>query len=161
GDALLLIDRAGTVLARHPEGERWTGHRLLDGGTLRAVVERRDGAAEMKGVDGVERIYRFVPVGSAQSPVAFVAVGVSRSTALAAANRIFQRGMLGLLVVLMLALGAAWVVGDAFIARPLARVSDATRRLAAGDLGARVGPRYASGEIGRLARAFDGLARSL
>lgn len=61
----------------------------------------------------------------------------------------------------VLAIVVAVVVGVAtagIITRPLRRLSDAARRLEAGDLGARAGTDGAPGELGELGRAFDRMA---
>jgi two-component system OmpR family sensor kinase len=61
------------------------------------------------------------------------------------------------LVVLLLAVALAWVVTSLGL-RPLGRVAAAADRIAAGDLSARAGLGDGGDEIGRLGRAFDGMA---
>ena len=59
------------------------------------------------------------------------------------------------------ALAAAWFGSEVFVLRPARALLRATRRLGAGDLAARSGAPYDTGELGELARAFDQMAESL
>lgn len=58
------------------------------------------------------------------------------------------------------ALAAAWLVGEFAIRRPAHRILSTMQRLSAGDLGARVGEPYPSGEIGELMIALDALGET-
>jgi nitrogen fixation/metabolism regulation signal transduction histidine kinase len=88
-------------------------------------------------------------------------VGVDRRLVLATMYRdLLQFG--GLVVFLAaLALVATWFGATTLILRPLRRVIQATRRLAAGDLGSRVGDAGGPGEMGKLGRAFDDMAETV
>lgn len=67
---------------------------------------------------------------------------------------------LGAGIALLVALAAAvWAARR--VTRPVARLTDAARRIAGGDPSARAGVADAPGELGELARAFDALAESL
>src|SRR3989304_6638156 len=66
-----------------------------------------------------------------------------------------------MLLVGLLAFGAAWFGGDFFILRRVNDLVSATRRLASGDLSARTALPYQDSELSQLARAFDGMAESL
>ena len=52
-------------------------------------------------------------------------------------------------------------VVSARVTRPVEQIADAARQVAAGDWSVRVGGVHASGEIGELAQAFDGMAGQL
>jgi signal transduction histidine kinase len=60
-----------------------------------------------------------------------------------------------------LALAAAWVVGNRFIVRQIQTLVEATKRVAAGELGVRTGLPRGQGEVSQLAGAFDQMAESL
>jgi len=64
-------------------------------------------------------------------------------------------------IVGLLALIAAWYGGEHFILRQVRLLSQAVRRLAAGDLQARTGLQQVEGELGQLAQKFDELAAAL
>jgi signal transduction histidine kinase len=76
-------------------------------------------------------------------------------------ERIMLRHIIGLSIVFLLALSAAWVFGDLFILRKLRSLLSATQRLRDGDLSARTGLAYGTGELSQLARAFDLMASVL
>lgn len=73
---------------------------------------------------------------------------------LAGVRETLQLAAVGLLIV---AGAAVWLV-TRFGLRPLARVAGAADRIAAGDLGARAALPSGDDEVGRLGRAFDGMA---
>jgi signal transduction histidine kinase/CheY-like chemotaxis protein/HAMP domain-containing protein len=64
-------------------------------------------------------------------------------------------------VVGCLALVAAWLGGERFILRQVRSLSDATQKLAAGDMTSRTGLTREKGEFGELARTFDKMAAFL
>jgi signal transduction histidine kinase/CheY-like chemotaxis protein/HAMP domain-containing protein len=64
-------------------------------------------------------------------------------------------------VVGLLALAAAWFGGERFILRQVRILSNAVRKLGAGDMSSRTGLSRERGELGELARAFDTMAASL
>lgn len=61
----------------------------------------------------------------------------------------------------LVALGAAWFGGERFILRQVRVLSKAAERLAAGDFTSRTGLAHEGGELGELAKRFDGMALSL
>ncbi len=62
GAVLMLVDRKGQVIARHPEGEGWIG-RYLPNPTLSAGMKAQaEGVVEASDPDAVGRIYAFTPI---------------------------------------------------------------------------------------------------
>jgi signal transduction histidine kinase/HAMP domain-containing protein len=61
----------------------------------------------------------------------------------------------------LVALAAAWLVGDKFVVRPVNRLLAATRRLGGGDVSARSSISEGQGEISELGSAFNDMAGSL
>jgi PAS domain S-box-containing protein len=158
-----IIDGTGTILARHPDPEQWVGKSgasLPAFGSVRAASG--EGIVEGMGVDGVPRVFGFVSlrVGGDAGRV-FAVVGLPSDVIRTEALRALWRNLalLGLITALTLAL--AWVGTEVAVLRQGRRLLGATRRLAAGDLAARAGPPYQAGEVGELARAFDGMAAAL
>src|SRR5262249_30214259 len=92
---------------------------------------------------------------------AYFSVGLRTDAAFGEINRLMIRSLLGLGFVGLLALAAAWVIGDWFVLRQINALLRATRRLSEGDLGARTGLQREQGELSELARAFDEMAGSL
>ncbi len=157
--AVALSDDSGTILARHPDPWRWVGQRLPEAGVVSAAVaEKGEGTAEVAGADGVVRLLGFAPVpGPAGTRRAYLSVSLPREAAFAAADRAFVRNLLGLGLVAVVAIAAAWLGSEWIVLRRLKLLADAAGRLAAGDLEARA--EVAGGdEIGALARGLNGMA---
>ena len=161
---LMLMDRNGTLLTLHPEGEMHPGTSLA-GSPLHRLAQRRDGSG-MHGeieLDGATRVWAVVepePRGISGADLS-VLVGVSRSELTAAADRSLNQTLAVVFVVSLLAFGIAWALAEAGIRRPIKRMIDATARIGSGDLRARIGAPYARGELGALMRALDATAEQL
>ena len=163
GSSVNVVDSGGTMLARYPDPERWVGRSVRDAPLIRRLLDQRGaGIADVPGLEGVPRLYAFsrLTVGPDAGEV-YISVGIPKEIAFAEADRALRRNLFGLGVVAILAMGAAWIVGDLFILRRVQALVGATRRLAAGDLSARSGVRDGRGELNLLARAFDDMAESL
>jgi signal transduction histidine kinase len=163
GSMLTVIDRNGTVLAHYPDPAPRLGQPMPESSVVRTILAQRGhGVVEAPGVDGIPRLFAFAPFGHA-APLedAYVSVGVPRAVAFAHADRMLARKLIALGIVTALALVAAWIGGRLFIVRRARALVEATRRLSAGDLGARTGLPHGSGELGQLAGAFDRMAESL
>jgi two-component system sensor histidine kinase UhpB len=91
----------------------------------------------------------------------YVCVGIPTSDALASANAILFKNVMGLAVVCVLVFGAAWFGGNLFVLKGVNALLDTTERLGSGDMTSRMGPVYPGGELGRLARTFDDMAEAL
>lgn len=162
GSTLTVADSRGTILARHPEPEKWVGKPMAEAPLIKQMLgPHGEGTAELEGLDGVTRLYAFAPLHDGPSGSAYVSVGVPKAVAFAAANEIFQRNIALLIVVALLALAAAWVGGNVFVLRRVQALATAARRLAKGDLAARTGLPHGSEELGELARNFDDMAFEL
>ena len=163
GTTLTVIDVGGTVLARYPDPEKWIGQSVRETPMGRAVQSQLgDGTAEAPGLDGISRLFEAVRLaGAPQSSDVFVTVGIPKNIAFAEANRVQRRNLIGLGMVALLAMAAAWVGGHMFVLRPVKALMAATRQLASGDLGAPSGLSYGQGELGQLARALDDTAEAL
>jgi signal transduction histidine kinase len=81
--------------------------------------------------------------------------------AFATANRALARNLSLLAVATLLALLFVWKGSEVFILRQVRAMTAASRRLAGGDLTARIGPVEGEDELSRLARAFDEMAAAL
>ena len=160
GEVLLVTDRNGTILARYPNPEQWVGQTFPEAGIVKAILTQREGGAEVADVDGIPRLFTFIPLHSTSGNV-YLSTGISKEAAFATVNRALARNLTLLGLVAVLALLAAWSGGTLFILRQVKALVNATQRLATGDLSARTGLSYGPGELGQLARAFDEMAESL
>lgn len=156
-----VVDENGTILARHPDHQRWVGRNVRNSPIIAAALEHRRGVAELAGLDGVVRLYGYDHLAMPGGSEFIVTVGFPLETAYGAVNRQFR---------LSLAVLAAIFVGTVMLAaytseRVLTRRVDAllrtARRLSAGDLSARTGDTSTADELGELSKAFDAMAFSL
>jgi signal transduction histidine kinase len=163
GTTLTVIDRNGRILSRYPDQAKWVGKLMPESPVLKAIAAQQgNGTAEAPGTDGVPRLFSFAPFGGvAHSANAYVSVGIPAAVAFAGANQILARNIAALGLVAGLALVAASVGGNLFIVRQVQALVGATKRVAAGDLGARSGLPHGQGELSQLASAFDQMAESL
>jgi len=159
---ITVIDRKGTILARYPDSKKWVGQKMPDAPIMKAILSRQGkGTVEIRGIDGVLRLYAFTPLSKRSEVDAYVSVGIPSKLAFVDVNRSLFRNLVLLGLVSILALATAWFIGNLFIIYPVNRLLDATQQLAQGDLTVRTGTLYGSGEIGQLAHSFDQMAESL
>ena len=111
-------------------------------------------------MDDIPRLYAYAPLAPALTQGVYVYIGIPSAVAYAEPERVLRRNLLGLGLVALLAIAAAWW-GGAFLLRRAQPLLAATRRLAAGDLAARSGIDYGADEIGQVARSFDHMAEAL
>ena len=162
GSELTVIDRAGRILVRSPDPAFWVGQSVQDSPLAKVVQSQQpEGLSEAFGLDKIERLYAYRQLGSAPNVSAHVIIGIPKKLIYAESERILQRNLIGLFLVILLAAAAAWWGGGLFLLRRIQTLVHSTQKLAAGDLSARSGMPPGSDEIGRLAQAFDGMAASL
>jgi signal transduction histidine kinase/ActR/RegA family two-component response regulator/HAMP domain-containing protein len=157
GSVVTVIDQKGTILARHPDPDKWVGQPMPEAPIVKTMLAQREGVSELPGIDGVPRLFAFAPLQGGVTS----AVGIPKAAALAPVNRLLARNLALLGLVTLLAMGAAWIGGDLFIRRRVNTLVDATKRLTGGDLSARTGIATGEGELDHLARAFDEMAEGL
>jgi hypothetical protein len=63
GSTLTVIDGDGTILARHPESERWVGRPVPEAPIIEVILSQQaEGTTEAIGVDHIRRLYAFTPI---------------------------------------------------------------------------------------------------
>jgi PAS domain S-box-containing protein len=158
GSALTVSDRSGRTLVRYPHPEMWVGKNFPDAPLSRSVSVQDEGVVKSPGIDGIVRLYAFSHLDNGELSVR---LGIPLEAAYAAARAAMLRNLVGLGVVTVMALAAAWLAGHMLVVRHVNQLVAATRSLAAGNLDTRTGMDHAAGELGQLARAFDEMAESL
>ncbi len=159
--ALLVIDHAGTILVHYPGSENLIGQKPLASPLIQDVLQQRENTIEAVGLDGVKRLYAFTALGDANAPDFYVVVGISPDHIYAGINRTLGSSLLGLSVIGLAALIAAWISAEFVIVRRTKRIAGAALRLREGDLSARTGLKYDASELGKLAYTFDTMASTL
>ncbi|MDE2180368.1 MAG: GAF domain-containing protein [candidate division NC10 bacterium] len=139
GSEMVVIDRNGIILARHPDPEKWVGRSASGMPIAKTVLARGEGVVEALDVDGISRLYGFTPCASTpHGPGMYVWIGIPGSVAYAEANRILARSLIGLGFAAALAIAAAWVYADRFILHRVRALVHGTERLTVGDLANRM-----------------------
>jgi signal transduction histidine kinase/DNA-binding response OmpR family regulator len=159
GSRIAVVESDGTVVFSYPELGKPSA-RAIPGSPRDSIrTQQGDGTTEATGLDKLQRLYGFAPVGKFSK--AAVLVGIPRDRAFAPADRIFTKNLVWLILVAVSALTAAWWAGRWLILRWMEKLLQATRRVAGGDLGARVGLSESSDELSQVAGAFDQMAEAL
>jgi len=163
GAMISILDHEGVVVARQPHDPTVIGrpHRvawLVDAVAAGRIEGAGEGAVPNVGMQLIA--FERLPSTGAGGGV-YVAAGFPKAEVLAPVVRDFRHSLLFLGVFTLLAMGAAWVLTEAFLLRRVASLIGATKRIAAGDFGARTDLGTGHGELSELARAFDAMAASL
>jgi signal transduction histidine kinase len=158
----VLIDSAGTLVARAPRLAGAVGKRFPEAALVRTILATRSGTAALTGLDGVARQYFFAPVitGVAPGPL-HLAVGFSPEELLAPQRRTLAVTLLGFGVVALVVLVISGVVGTYSIYRPARQLEQAVEKVSAGDLAARVDMGSRSDEFGALGGDFNKMAEAI
>jgi len=162
---LLLMDARGTVMA-------WAGvaqppqppGSSLAGSPLFALAGQQAGG-------GVASIPAAAAAGGAtvwavaapqgQPTGLYVMLGLPQADLVAGATRRLRQDLLVLSATAALLFVAVWLLAEWGIRRPVGRINRMVRDLGDGDLGARIAPPYARGELGGLMAALNSTAASL
>ena len=162
GSTVTLVDTQGNVLGRYPDPENWLGK---DVGAVPLIqhllVHQSEGTIEDAGLDGVLRLYGYVPVQNGGQIWGYLFIGIPSQVAYAASDQTWKNSLIAFGLVAALALAAAWALGEFSIIRRTQALVRTAKRLAAGDQSVRTGMRYGLGEISQLGRAFDEMAETL
>jgi len=160
GSILTTVDARGGIISRRPDPERWFG-KTVPQPVREALAGAYGRAVTLRGADGVERLHAFARVGTPTLSDYTVTIGIPTAGILSAARHDQMMSLLGLGATLVLALLAAWLVGDVLIVRRVRKLTGTAERIAAGDLEARSSIDYGREEIGSLAQALDRMAAAL
>jgi signal transduction histidine kinase/CheY-like chemotaxis protein len=160
GSILATADARGTIISRRPDPEHFFGTRMPPA-TLDAMNTAGQRAIVIRDQDGVERLHTFARVGAPALTDYTVTIGIPTETVLSAARHDQIMSLLGLAATTLLALLAAWLVGDVLIVQRVRKLMGTAERIAAGDLEARSGIDDDNEEIGNLAQALDHMAATL
>src|SRR6266568_4871028 len=157
--SILIADRLGNIIARLPNGEKLVGKNMRQ-----SHEDIMDGYVagwhEAAGVDGVMRIFGYVPV--ALPPEGFfLSAGQEKAEAFEPIDAAAKRGLVLILIGLVAAMYLAWFGGRRFIKRPIAELLEGTAEWGRGNYEARVDVDDPHSEIGRLGLAFNDMADAL
>lgn len=157
---IVMLDSEGVVVGRFPDAEGFVGGKASPQ-MVAALAAEAEGVRDMEGVDGRLRIHAFTPLLESVSGRISLWVNTPVEHVQGRLREELRLGLLLAVSVLVLILGAAHWGTERFLLRPMARLSDATRRFASGDRAARSGLPHDKDELGVLARALDEAADNL
>jgi signal transduction histidine kinase len=161
GVTVSILDKNGIVSLRYPEDEQWVGKKAPEAALIPgSPVQKHKEAREIKGDDGISRLYAFAPLRSAEETV-YASVGIPTATAFAVSDRVLKVNFAGLGLAAALVLAVAWFGADFFVLRRMQSILHATKRLRSGDLSTRTGLPNGPGELNHLGYAFDQMASEL
>ncbi|HYZ21696.1 MAG TPA: ATP-binding protein [Rhodopila sp.] len=154
-----MVDRHGTIVARHPGADRFVGQPVA-GGSHSYMLSGGEGVREAMGFDGIARIYAYTPLPDGPSGLA-ISVGLEKADILQDADAANRRGLLVIPAQAGLAFLLTGLGGRIFLRKPLTKLLRAADRLRQGDLRARVRFSESRTEFGRLGAAFDTMADAI
>ncbi len=157
--SILIADREGNIIARLPSPEKLVGKNMRKG-HAEIMDGNTAGWEESKGVDGVERIFGYVPPALPPRDF-FLSAGESKAAAFAAIDQVTRRGILLILAGLLLAGYAAWMGGRIFIQRPIRALLNVTTEWRNGNYAARCQLKGTRTEIDQLGAAFNEMAEAV
>lgn len=158
GNTIYVVDGRGALVAHSGGLGADSVVDLTARSIVRAVMAGQSGTMEFQEPGNAERVLgAYVPI----SPLGWGVVAAKPAAlAYAAADRL-GRWLVGItLACLAGAMLAGWGLAH-MVTGPLSRIAATAERLGEGDLGARTGLPYGTGELGQLARTFDEMAASL
>ncbi len=157
--SILIADREGNIIARLPHPEQLVGKNMRSG-HAEIMDGDKAGWEEAKGVDGVERIFGYVPP-SLPPRDFFLSAGESKVAAFSAIDAVTRRGILLILAGLLMAGYAAWMGGRAFIQRPVQALLSVAAEWRNGNYAARCNLKGQRSEIDQLGAAFNAMAEAV
>jgi signal transduction histidine kinase len=162
GTTLTKMDDAGVVLAHQPGPGSWSGKHFPVAEVRQAVLKEGRGLVEAENSEGDSSLYLFEPlISDWKHREVYLILGVPKKIAYANTNRILLRNVIGMGIISVAALMAAWFGAEKMIHKPIKAMVKATREFAAGNLRARAGISGDRDELGQLASAFDQMAQKL
>jgi signal transduction histidine kinase/ActR/RegA family two-component response regulator len=165
GARVVLVSHKGVVLATKPSGSEGglkVGTSIVESALFKfAATQVGAATADLEGPGG--EIYRWAVANTTPTEHAgvYVLAGAPRSALLAEAERSSAKDLLaiaGMSVALFL---AVWLLAEVAVRKQLSRVTAMARRLAQGELSARIDPPLPKGELGDLMGMLNDTARSL
>ncbi len=159
--ALSVIDNQGTMLARFPANDELIGKPIAPAVLREILMHQGDGTLDGAGSTGARLVWGYVPLLEGPSGSLIVRVSIPVGTAYVRVEQTYYRNLLFIALTAMGVMFIAWVGSERLIMRPVQALNTTVQRLRRGEYGVRTGAKYAEGELGELARAFDNLAAAL
>ena len=158
GASLMIADRDGTIVARVPGSEDWTGQKLPDW-LKPAATGPVPGVKAVTGPDGRTYLTAFVP---ATTPAGVEVLECLLLPPLTAdIDQATFQDLLAVAAAASVAVFLAWFAGRRFIYQPTEALLRAARKWREGDLSARASLTDAGSEFAALSQSFNAMAAGL
>jgi signal transduction histidine kinase len=162
GATWVEVDQNGTMLFRFPSRTGWIGQPLPERAVLRQALTGGRGMVETLDAEGIPSFYGFTTIRSQLVSGNVMAIlSISKQVLFADADHALAVNLLWLGIASGLGIFLGLMGSNLLVLRPIRALVSSTGRLAAGDLNARTGLPRLWGELGRLTRTFDHMARTL
>jgi signal transduction histidine kinase len=157
--SILIADREGNIIARLPHPGTLIGKNMRK--THEAIMDgNKAGWEEAVGVDGVTRIFGYVPPALPPRDF-FLSAGQSKAEAFAEIDHATERGVALIALGLLAATAAAIIGGRKFLQEPINGLLNVAMEWRNGNYKARVLVGHPKSEIGNLGATFNAMADAL
>ena len=156
---ILITDRLHTVIAMYPNNHKLVGRSVRNGPVTRRIGADLRGAFDFHEHDATEAI-AFERVRPFESGLT-VRVQILKNHARAMATWAMYQHLVAFSLVAIVVIVGVKAASDRLLLRPIEQLTQASRRLAEGDLGARVASSTTIPELNELGRGFDEMASVL
>ncbi len=162
GARLILMDQAGEMLEYDVDSAKWSASAGFGQELEQHIFTHESGTLMSSDENNISRIYAFASLTSSFGGRRVSAVlGIPEAYALRASKYNFTRNVTLLISSAVMAVLLIWWAGNVYILKRVQRIVRASRELAAGNLGTRVGGTGIHDELDHLASVFDEMAASL
>lgn len=162
GGAVTVVDSKGLILARHPDGDKFVGKRMMgNGSVVDDMLANHRGTVTARGIDGVERLYSYDVLSTGSTGTVLVAAGFPQSAIQGVAEAAFWTNLAIVGTVGAVALIVAWAGVVVLLIKPLEKLERAAHSIRKGDLGARAKLESAPRDLALLGQQFDSMAAAL
>jgi len=153
---LTVMDGQGSIVARFPDPEKWTGTPARTPAARKVLEARVDGTLEDSDRAGERKLIAHAPLLTTSSGSRYkLLLAVPRDAIQASAHR-DAIVTLGALALVLIGTAAALLAGvDRWVLQPILTLAQTAHRLRSGELDARSGLPHNGDEIGTLAQALD------
>ena len=155
---VMMVDGAGTVIARQPEATAEVGRNFGDHPLIRKILSEPDGTVTSEGLDGVRRVHGFTRLPNIETRLV---VGLDEKDILQRVNRAMWNSYAHLALVTGIVLFGIWYGGERLFVRPLKLLTKTAKSYGRGELQTRMDDKPWPAEIAPLATALETMAGQL
>jgi signal transduction histidine kinase/CheY-like chemotaxis protein len=160
GATLTVTDRDNTIVAMHPDWQKWVGRSVNNDAVTGEIGSRVKGIIDLR-ERNQRQLFAFEKITDPVDTGLTVRVFLSRDEAMASANSALYEGLAALGLVAILVMTSVKAASERLILKPIVQLTTASRRLAQGDLGARAVSSTTIPELNELGKDFDDMAAAL